>query len=156
MAVRVQTDDFEIAEEFERMRSRCDGVGAVVSFVGLVRDIGDGSHPHALTLDHHPATTQRTLAEIVAEAMQRWPVVDVEVIHRVGALDPADQVVLVLVAGAHRREAFAACEYVVDELKARMPFCKQEHDGVDERRVAPRKGGDATPVRPMFRESRRR
>ena len=143
MTVRVQTKDFDVAEEFERLRARCNGVGAIVSFVGLVRDAADGAHIHALTLEHYPAMTQKALEEITAEAIQRWPVDMIEVIHRYGDLDPGDQIVLVLVAAAHRREAYQSCEYVMDALKTRAPFWKKERTSSGERWVAAKESDEA-------------
>jgi molybdopterin synthase catalytic subunit len=135
MVIRLQTEDFDLSDEFERLRARCNGVGAIVSFVGLVRDAGDGEHIHALTLEHYPAMTEKALIGIADEATRRWPVSEIAVIHRFGDLDPGDQIVLVLVASPHRREAFLACEYVIDALKTRAPFWKKEHAGGGERWV---------------------
>ena len=104
--IRVQTEDFNIGDELAAMR-RNPAIGGVASFIGLVRDINDGQGVSTLTLEHYPAMTERALAAIVAEAIQRWRIIDCTVIHRVGELKPTDQVVLVIAAGAHRSEAFS-------------------------------------------------
>ncbi|MBL8368259.1 MAG: molybdopterin synthase catalytic subunit MoaE, partial [Candidatus Accumulibacter sp.] len=101
-------------------------IGALASFVGLVRDTNDGAGVCEMTLEHYPGMTEQALAEIVAEARRRWAIIDALVIHRVGRLMPSDQIVLVAVAGAHRGEAFAACEFIMDYLKTRAPFWKRE------------------------------
>ncbi len=112
MPVRVQAEDFDIAEEIERLRAdRCD-IGALVSFIGMVRDFNDQAPIRELTLEHYPGMTERALAAIVSAAKLRWAFHEALVIHRVGALSPADRIVFVAVAGAHRREAFAACEFI--------------------------------------------
>lgn len=140
MPVRVQPEDFEVAGEIERLRAGQRDVGAVVSFIGVVRDFNDEAPICELTLEHYPGMTERALAAIVAAAKSRWAIHDALVIHRVGALSPADRIVFVAVAAAHRREAFAACEFVIDALKTRAPFWKKEHtaDGVRwvEQRIA--------------------
>lgn len=132
MPVRVQPEDFDVAGEIERLRAdRCD-IGAVVSFIGVVRDFSDEAPIRELTLEHYPGMTERALAAIVATAKSRWAIHDALVIHRVGVLSPADRIVFVAVIAAHRREAFAACEFIVDALKTRAPFWKKERtaDGV--------------------------
>lgn len=124
--VRVQEEDFDLAEELADLRRARPQVGALVSFVGLVRDGRDGVDVSEMTLEHYPGMTEKALEAIVAEARQRWPIFEVRVIHRVGRLLPTDQIVLVAVVGAHRGEAFAACEFIVDYLKMRAPFWKRE------------------------------
>jgi molybdopterin synthase catalytic subunit len=133
--VRVQTADFDIAREIAALRGNDARVGAVAAFVGLVRDINDGDAVSTLTLEHYPGMTEKALADISAEAKSRWNVYDVLVIHRVGALKPTDQIVLVVVTGAHRGEAFAACEFLMDYLKTRAPFWKKEQTADGERWV---------------------
>ena len=126
MAVRVQTADFDCGAE---IRALCAGdakIGAVASFIGLVRDVSAGSAVRAMSLEHYPGMTERALEEICAEAKQRWDIIDTLVIHRVGPLAPCDQIVLVAVTSAHRGEAFAACEFIMDYLKTRAPFWKKE------------------------------
>ena len=113
------------------MRAGNPKVGAVASFIGLVRDINDGAAVSGMTLEHYPAMTEKALAGIVEQASSRWEVIDLAIIHRVGALKPMDQIVLVAVASAHRGDAFAACEFIMDFLKTQAPFWKKEatHDG---------------------------
>ena len=126
MVVRVQTDDFDIAHEIAALRAGNPKVGAVASFIGTVRDVNDGSGVATLTLEHYPGMTEKALEAIVAEARTRWKIIDATVIHRVGELRPLDQIVLVVVTGEHRGEAFAACEFLMDYLKTRAPFWKKE------------------------------
>jgi molybdopterin synthase catalytic subunit len=124
--VRVQEADFDVGCELERLTAGRTDVGAVASFTGLVRASNDGSAVRAMTLEHYPGMTERALEEICAEAHRRWELIDTLVIHRVGALGPGDRIVLVGVSSAHRGEAFAACEFIMDYLKTRAPFWKRE------------------------------
>ena len=118
MKISVQQADFDVGFEVRNI-SKNNGIGAVASFVGLVRDV-------AMTLEHYPGMTERAIANIVEEAKGRWQVMDYAVIHRYGALQPNDQIVLVAVASAHRGDAFAACEFIMDYLKTQAPFWKKE------------------------------
>jgi molybdopterin synthase catalytic subunit len=127
MPIRIQTRDFDLSEEIAALRRGNAGVGAVVSFIGTVRDMNDGAGIHAMELEHYPGMTEQALDNIVAQARVRWPLQDALVIHRVGPLKPLDQIVLVAVAAAHRAEAFAACEFIIDFLKTEAPFWKKEH-----------------------------
>jgi molybdopterin synthase catalytic subunit len=124
--VRVQTEDFDVSREIAALRGGNRKVGAVASFVGIVRDVNDGDEISTLTLEHYPGMTEKALESICTEAKSRWEVYDILVIHRVGELHPTDQIVLVVVTGAHRGEAFEACEFVMDYLKTRAPFWKKE------------------------------
>ncbi|OFZ70961.1 MAG: molybdenum cofactor biosynthesis protein MoaE [Betaproteobacteria bacterium RBG_16_58_11] len=126
MSVRVQEADFDLSTEIKAFRAGRPEIGAVAAFVGLVRDVNVGSAVSGLTLEHYPAMTQKALEGIVAQATQRWEIFDALVIHRVGHLQPMDQIVLVAVASAHRSEAFQACEFIMDYLKTQAPFWKQE------------------------------
>ncbi len=126
MTVRVQTEDFDTGAEISRMRLARRDAGAVVSFVGQVRDINDGSEVSTLTLEHYPGMTEKALETIIDQARVRWDIFDALIIHRVGTLQPTDQIVLVLVSGAHRGEAFSACEFIMDYLKTEAPFWKKE------------------------------
>lgn len=126
MTVRVQTEDFDLGAELVRLRAGDARVGALASFVGLVRDRNDGSGVSEMTLEHYPGMTEKALEAIVEEARGRWDIYDALVIHRVGPLKPTDQIVLVAVTSAHRGEAFAACEFIMDYLKTRAPFWKRE------------------------------
>lgn len=126
MVVRVQEADFNAAAEIESMRRSNAGIGAVVSFIGVVRDINATADVVEMTLEHYPGMTERVLEGILQEAGKRWQIIDALVIHRVGRLLPLDQIVLVAVASAHRSEAFAACACIIDFLKTRAPFWKRE------------------------------
>ena len=126
MTVRVQQEDFDIARETAALRAGDARVGAVALFVGTVRDINDAHEIATLTLEHYPGMTEKALTAIVDEAKSRWDIYDALVIHRVGELKPMDQIVLVAVTSAHRGEAFAACEFIMDYLKTRAPFWKKE------------------------------
>lgn len=147
MPVRVQTEDFDIAREIAALRAANPKVGAVASFIGAVRDVNDGSAVATLTLEHYPGMTEKALEGIVAEARARWKIIDVTVIHRVGELKPLDQIVLVVVAGEHRGEAFAACEFLMDYLKTRAPFWKKEQTSEGSRWVDARGSDDVAAER---------
>lgn len=126
MAVRVQTEDFDAGFEIRQMSNVRNDIGAVVSFVGLVRDLNDGDAVSQLTLEHYPGMTEKSLNAIVTQAKARWHVTDALIIHRVGTLQPGDQIVLVVATSAHRGDAFAACEFMMDYLKTEAPFWKKE------------------------------
>jgi molybdopterin synthase catalytic subunit len=126
MPVRVQAEDFDLSAEIAALRAGRPEVGAVASFVGTVRDVNQGTGVSTMTLEHYPGMTERALEAIVAQARDRWRLDDVLVVHRVGVLHPTDQIVLVAVTSAHRGEAFAACEFVMDWLKTEAPFWKKE------------------------------
>jgi molybdopterin synthase catalytic subunit len=126
MPVRIQTEDFDLSQEIKQLRAGDARVGAVASFVGTVRDRNDGSEVAAMTLEHYPGMTEKSLEEIIEKAKARWDIFDVLIIHRVGPLNIEDQIVLTAVTSAHRGEAFAACEYVMDYLKTLAPFWKKE------------------------------
>jgi molybdopterin synthase catalytic subunit len=136
--VRIQGEDFDVARELERLRAGDSRIGAIASFLGLVRDVNEASEVCAMTLEHYPGMTEKALAQIVEEARSRWNIIDALVIHRVGELKPGDQIVLAAVAGAHRSEAFAACEFIMDYLKTRAPFWKKEQTPTGERWVEAR------------------
>lgn len=142
MAVRVQTENFDAGDEINRMRlSRAD-TGAIAAFIGQVRDLNDGSDIAAMTLEHYPGMTEKALENIVEQAKQRWDIYDALVVHRVGTLHPTDQIVLVVVSGAHRGEAFAACEFIMDYLKTEAPFWKKEQTAEGERWVEAKTSDD--------------
>jgi molybdopterin synthase catalytic subunit len=119
MKISVQREDFDLGAEVRSLHGE-GRVGAIASFVGLVRDV-------PMTLEHYAGMTEREIAKIVEQAQTRWKLMDATVIHRYGELGPADQIVLVAVAAAHRGDAFAACEFIMDYLKTRAPFWKKEH-----------------------------
>jgi molybdopterin synthase catalytic subunit len=122
--IRVQEADFSHEEEVTALRAR-GGVGAIVTFTGLVRDLDASTAVHGLYLEHYPGMTERSLREIVDEAATRWPLVAVTVVHRIGRVLAAEQIVFVGVSSAHRHAAFAACEFIMDYLKTRAPFWKK-------------------------------
>ena len=124
--IRVQENDFDVSTEIAALRKGDPRVGAVVTFLGTVRDLNDGSQVEEMTLEHYPNMTEKALEEIVAQAKSRWDIYQALVIHRVGPLLPEDQIVLVAVTSAHRGEAFAACEFIMDYLKTAAPFWKKE------------------------------
>jgi molybdopterin synthase catalytic subunit len=134
MNVSVQKEDFDLGVEVGAI-SKNPKIGAVASFVGLVRDV-------AMTLEHYPGMTERAIGKIVEEAKGRWQVMDCTVIHRYGELKPNDQIVLVAVASAHRGDAFAACEFIMDYLKTQAPFWKKEQAGEGARWVEAKASDD--------------
>lgn len=126
MSVSVQLQDFDVSAELRRLRDQSAQVGAVASFVGVVRDINDSQTVSVLELEHYPGMTEQSIADIIIMAGERWQLVGARVIHRVGKLLPTDQIVLVAVTSRHRGEAFTACEFIMDYLKTRAPFWKKE------------------------------
>jgi molybdopterin synthase catalytic subunit len=135
MTVRVQTQDFDTGFEINQLRHARKDTGAVVSFIGQVRDLNEGDTVSQLTLEHYPEMTEKALEAIVSQAQNRWDIFDAIVIHRVGTLQPTDQIVLVAVSGAYRGEAFKACEFIMDYLKTEAPFWKKEVTNQGERWV---------------------
>jgi molybdopterin synthase catalytic subunit len=142
MTVRIQTKDFDVSAEIAALRRGNPKVGAVASFVGVVRDVNEGEAIGEMTLEHYPGMTEKAIEEIIVQAKGRWAILDALVIHRVGTLKPTDQIVLVVVTGAHRGEAFAACEFIMDYLKTRAPFWKKEQAGKGARWVEARETDD--------------
>ena len=124
--VRVQTQDFDLSAEVAALRSGDARVGAIVSFVGTVRDMNEGSSVAEMELEHYAGMTEQSIDSIVEQAKARWPLFAARVIHRVGPLKPMEQIVLVACSAAHRGEAFAACEFIIDYLKTEAPFWKKE------------------------------
>ena len=156
MSVSVQEQDFDVGAEIAELSGGRDDVGAVASFVGLVRadklsaeivGAGDTAPVCAMTLEHYPGMTENALAAIVAEAQARWTLLGVRVIHRVGRLLPGDRIVLVVVASSHRGDAFAACEFIMDYLKTQAPFWKKEENASSGRWVDVREADDAAAAR---------
>jgi molybdopterin synthase catalytic subunit len=125
-AVRVQTHDFDLSAEVAALRSADARVGAIVTFVGTVRDMNEGASVAEMELEHYAGMTEQSIERIVEQARARWPLYAALVIHRVGPLRPMEQIVLVAVTSAHRGEAFAACEFIIDYLKTEAPFWKKE------------------------------
>ena len=147
MTVRVQTVDFDIAHEIAALRAGDPRVGAVASFIGTVRDVNDAAAVSTLTLEHYPGMTEKALAAIVADAKTRFDIYDALVVHRVGELKPTDQIVLVVVTGAHREAAFDACRFLMDYLKTRAPFWKKEQTPDGPRWVEARASDDEAAAR---------
>lgn len=138
LTVRVQTNDFDIAAEVDRLKSAGGDIGAVVTFSGICRD--ESGRLSALELEHYPGMAEAEIERVVAEAAERWPVSAITVIHRFGKLIPGDNIVLVVTASSHREAAFAAANFLMDFLKTRAPFWKKEHlrDGSEGAWVAAR------------------
>ena len=127
MPVLITESDFNLGEEYQKCIERSpDTPGAVVQFIGLVRDFNQDSHVEHLVLEHYPGMTESVITDICHRAMQRWHISEPTVIHRVGALKPKDQIVLVSVTSAHRADAFSACEFIMDQLKTHATFWKKE------------------------------
>lgn len=147
MAVRVQMEDFDVGAEVAILRRGNPKVGAIASFVGVVRDLNEGADVAEMTLEHYPGMTEKALEKIVGEAKARWDIYDALVVHRVGTLKPTDQIVLVVVASGHRGEAFQACEFLMDYLKTRAPFWKKEKTPEGGRWVEARTADDAAAER---------
>jgi molybdopterin synthase catalytic subunit len=145
--VRVQAGDFDAGRELEALTRGRNDVGAVASFVGLVRDVNDGHCIRGMTLEHYPGMTEKALEDICAQANARWDLLDIVVIHRVGSLQPGERIVLVGVASGHRGEAFEACEFIMDYLKTRAPFWKREDTPQGARWVEARSSDDAAAER---------
>lgn len=124
--IRVQREDFDPGKEIDALARGKTSVGAVTSFVGLVRDMAGDEKISAMTLEHYPGMTENQLAEIEAEARRRWPLEAVLIIHRYGELTPGDRIVLVATASPHRDAAFDSCRFLIDWLKTKAPFWKME------------------------------
>jgi len=143
MTVRVQTQDFDAGLEISQLRNARKDTGAIVSFIGQVRDVNEGDAVSQLTLEHYPGMTEKALEAIINQAKNRWDIFDALIIHRVGTLNPTDQIVLVAVSGAHRGEAFKACEFMMDYLKTEAPFWKKEVTPSGERWIEAKLTDDA-------------
>ncbi len=141
--LRIQAEDFDAGRELEALTRNRSNVGAVASFIGLVRDSNDGHAIDGMTLEHYPGMTEKALEEICREAGARWDILETLVIHRIGPLVPGDRIVLVGVSSAHRGDAFEACEFIMDYLKTRAPFWKKEATPQGERWVEARASDDA-------------
>ena len=147
MPVRVQQQDFDVGAEVAALRAGKLDVGAIASFVGTVRERNEGAGVSSMTLEHYPGMTERALEDICVQARQRWDILDALVVHRHGELAPGDQIVLVVVTSAHRGEAFAACEFIMDYLKPQAPFWKKERTPQGARWVEAREADDAAAAR---------
>lgn len=142
MPIRVQSEDFDLTTEVNQLRLANPKVGAVVAFVGTVRDLNEGADVAEMELEHYPGMTEKSLQDIVAQAGTRWEFFDALVIHRVGPLKPLDQIVLVAITSSHRGAAFAACEFIMDYLKTAAPFWKKEQTPDGARWVDARESDD--------------
>lgn len=145
--VVVQTADFDLGAELAALRAGDAGVGAIASFVGTVRDRNDGLGVSAMELEHYPGMTERAIESMIDAAMKRFDIRGARVIHRVGLLQPQDQIMMVAVTSAHRGQAFQACEFLMDYLKTQAPFWKKEQTPDGARWVDARSSDDAAIAR---------
>lgn len=148
--VSIQTEDFDLSKEVAALRKDDGGVGAVVSFVGTVRDRHAAANPgevRAMTLEHYPGMTEQAIEQMINVAVGRFDIRAVRVVHRVGLLQPCDQIVLVAVSSAHRGQAFQACEFLMDYLKTQAPFWKKEETPEGANWVDARESDDAALAR---------
>ena len=141
--VTVQAEDFDLGVEVATLRAQDSGVGAVATFIGTVRDRNDGSPVRSMELEHYPGMTEKSIEAMIDEAMERFDILCVRVVHRVGLLQPTDQIVLVAVTSAHRGDSFSACEFLMDYLKTQAPFWKKEQTPAGARWVDARVADDA-------------
>ena len=145
--VTIQTADFDLGAEVAALRAGDAGVGAVASFIGTVRDRNDGAAVSAMELEHYPGMTERAIEAMIDAAMHRFDMLGARVIHRVGALQPQDQIMMVAVSSTHRGQAFQACEFLMDYLKTQAPFWKKEQTPEGARWVDARSSDDAAIAR---------
>jgi molybdopterin synthase catalytic subunit len=145
--VSIQTEDFDLSTEVARLRETEKGIGAVCSFIGTVRDRNDGQRISTMELEHYPGMTEKSIEAMIDEAHKRFDIFGARVIHRVGLLQPLDQIVLVSVSSAHRGQSFQACEFLMDYLKTQAPFWKKEQTPEGARWVDARVSDDAALAR---------
>jgi molybdopterin synthase catalytic subunit len=145
--VSIQTEDFDLSTEVARLRETEKGIGAVCSFIGTVRDRNDGQSVSTMELEHYPGMTEKSIEAMIDEAHKRFDIFGARVIHRVGLLQPLDQIVLVAVSSAHRGQSFQACEFLMDYLKTQAPFWKKEQTPEGARWVDARVSDDAALAR---------
>jgi len=145
--VSIQTQDFDVSAEIAALRAQDKRVGAVCSFIGTVRDRNDGQSVSAMELEHYPGMTEKAIEAMIDAAFKRFDIYGARVIHRVGPLQPLDQIVLVVVTSAHRGESFQACEFLMDYLKTQAPFWKKEQTPEGARWVDARVSDDAALAR---------
>ncbi len=150
--IRIQEADFDVGAEIGALTAGNTNIGGLAVFVGLVREVAGDQAIKAMTLEHYAGMTEKELALIEAEANQRWPLEASLIIHRVGRLEPGDQIVLVATASAHRQAAFDACQFLIDWLKTKAPFWKQEETASGPRWVESRAGDDAAAERWLKRD----
>ena len=127
MKISIQQEDFDVSTELQLLRKDLPGIGGINIFVGTVRDTHQGDEVQSMEIEHYPGMTEKALQEIVEQAKKRYDILNFTIIHRVGKLQPTDQIVLVAVASTHRGDAYAACEFMMDYLKTSAPFWKKEH-----------------------------
>jgi len=151
-SIQVQEADFDVGNVLGELRQQCAHVGAVASFLGTVRDINDDRAVADLVLEHYPGMTERALGRVADEALSRWPLAGVAIVHRVGHLRPTDQIVLVAVASAHRGDALDSCTFIMDYLKTHAPFWKKEVDPSGESRWVDARESDEQARRRWFAE----
>ena len=147
MKISIQTEDFSLQQESDRLRELSSDTGAIVTFVGLVRDLDKDAKVSSLFLEHYPGMTEKSLALISEQAQQRWPLIDTTIIHRIGELKASEQIVFVGVSSRHRDAAFAACEFMMDYLKSQAPFWKKTRDETGEHWVAAKDSDEAAAKR---------
>ena len=145
--IRIQAAPFDAGALIAETHRANPKAGAVAAFIGLVRDVNEGSDVSEMTLEHYPGMTDRAIERICRDAAERWEVLDACVVHRVGTLRPTDPIVIVVVASGHRKDAFEACEFIMDFLKTRAPFWKKERTGGGERWVEARASDDEAAAR---------
>jgi len=145
--VTVQTEDFDLSTEVTQLRAGQPGVGAVCAFVGTVRDQNEGTQVSTLELEHYPGMTEKAIEAMIDEAQRRFSILSARVVHRVGLLQPMDQIVLVAVSSAHRGQSYQACEFLMDYLKSHAPFWKKEQTPEGARWVDARVSDDAAAAR---------
>ena len=145
--ISIQHEDFDLKHEYQQLRKTAGDAGAIVIFTGLVREIhaeanGESSTVKSLHLEHYSGMTEKSIEAIVDEAKARWVLLAVQVIHRVGKLVPGDQIVMVGISSAHRRDAFDAAEFIMDYLKSKAPFWKKQYTGKDSQWIESRESDD--------------
>ena len=140
--IRIQSEDFDVGRELDRLKEGRRGIGGIALFVGVVRETLGEEKVRSMTLEHYPAMTEGELNRIEAEARGRWPLEETLIIHRVGRLEPGDRIMLVITASAHRQAAFESCEFLVDWLKTKAPFWKLEETTKGPKWVAARDSDD--------------
>lgn len=145
--VAIQHEDFDVSDELAGLARQSLAVGALTSFVGVVRDTNGNDEVATLELEHYPGMTERSISQIITQATERWQLLGATVVHRIGRLAPGDQIVLVAVSAMHRGDAFAACEFIMDYLKTQAPFWKKELTPQGERWVDARCSDKATAAR---------
>ena len=151
--IRIQRDDFDVGAELEKLAAGNPKIGGITSFVGVVRNRSESEAIQAMTLEHYPGMTEKALREIEAEARRRWPLEACLIIHRHGRLEPGERIVLVATASQHRKAAFESCHFLIDWLKTKAPFWKQEETPKGERWVRARSEDDTAAARWIEEES---